>query len=247
MTSLTTSQCDLSRPSCGQCLKSKLNCQGYDDSLAVVAYTPSTSTVNEKLCNSAIELKYIESFWALYLPASGNPHAIGRDWTSVINERYLSDNGLKSALLAVTLSRIGQQIGDRSLVLSGSKHYGNCLRELSKSIEATKSIEEVIATCLLLGSYEILAASESPGFNWQNHSQGIGKIIQSRGPHQYISEDSHELFVGARQNIVGAPVVPKGVSKPCAHRFLDICGHGDSSSHFSQLTGMAECTLGKRT
>lgn len=171
----------------------------------MVIYTPSDSTSQASLQKSAFEVKYIDSFWEMLIPSmSSASRTSNRDWTRVIRDRYTSDGPFKNAMLALTLSRIGQCSGNDSVTRTGSVRYNGCLREISRTIQVQKNTcsDELIASCLVLSLYEIMCNPASPGTSWQSHMRGIVSFMQLRGPQAFISGLAHDLFVGARLQVV---------------------------------------------
>lgn len=163
------------------------------------------STSHASLKSTAMENKYIETFWELLIPSiSRASHTPNGDWTRVIRDRYTADGPFRNAVLALTLSRVGQYTGNNSVARSGAIHYNDCLREVARKIDLQKGAcnDEVLAVCLILSLYEILCSPASQGASWQNHITGVGVLMQLRGPHGFTSGISHTLFVGARINVV---------------------------------------------
>ena len=196
------------RPFCGQCVKAKTQCGGYDDHLNMILYSPLVSSpcTQTSLKNSAMELHYTGMFWELFLPVSTHAsQSSGRDWTRTIRDHYTPSRLVKDAMLALTLSRVGQYNGNREITSSGRVHYNKCLRQITQTINRQKgaSSDDIIAACLVLGLYEQMCSPALQGNNWQSHMQGIGTFIKMRGPHAFVSGIGHHLFVGARLNLVG--------------------------------------------
>lgn len=155
-------QCDLAQPSCGQCLKGKLQCEGYDAALPLVSYVPSASGITEKLNVFAMETKYIEAFWNTHRPST----CASDDWkANVFRDGNASGSSLREAILAIALSRIGHRSADIDLARSGAKHYGSCLRTIARAIQSEQGAcsNETLTACILLGLYEVLCAPTSPG------------------------------------------------------------------------------------
>lgn len=200
-------QCDLVRPFCGQCARAKTQCGGYDDSLNMVLYSPMVSSpcLQTSLENRALEMHYVGVFWELFLPATPEgSQASGRDWTRTIRDHYTPSRLVKDAMLALTLSRIGKHTKNHNVASSGRTHYNSCLRQITQTINRQKGVpgDDVIAACLVLGLYEQMCSPALQGNNWQSHMQGIGTLMQLRGPHAFASGSGHHLFVGARLNLV---------------------------------------------
>lgn len=202
---LMNCQCDLARPCCGQCTKSKIRCAGYDDKLGIIVYTPLASRQQNSLQSTALQVQYINAFWELLLPTfSSASQQSNRDWTRVIRDRYALNDASQSAMLALTLSRLGQHSGNHGFARSGAMHYNHCLRQVARKIDLQKAAydDDVFAVCLIISLYEILCSPASQGHNWHGHLRGLGALIQLRGPRTFTSGLSHDLFVSARLNVV---------------------------------------------
>ncbi|PVI06194.1 hypothetical protein DM02DRAFT_650100 [Periconia macrospinosa] len=188
----------------------KVKCEGYNTDLEVFAYKPEAARPTKSLQATAMKIKYVDVFWEIFLPsmssASRTPNG---DWTRLVRDRYSTGDGpFKNALLAVTLSRVGQYSNNMSMTITGDNYYNACLRQIIQAINQNDKVsnDETIATCLLLSLYEILCSPVSAK-GWLNHVQGLGTLIRLRGPHAFTSGISHELFASARLEMIHAAMV----------------------------------------
>ncbi|OAG04845.1 uncharacterized protein CC84DRAFT_1165223 [Paraphaeosphaeria sporulosa] len=226
--------CDLSRPHCDQCIKRKTRCTGYDDTLDVVVYTPPASKFiytppasksHASLESTAMQIKYIDTFWELLLPtmsrASRSPNG---GWTQVIRDHYTADGPFKNAMLALTLSRVGQYSGNADVARSGAIHYTNCLREVARKIDIQRGAcnDELLAVCMILGLYEVMCSPTAQGINWQHHISGVGILMQLRGPHEFTYGISHALFVGARMDVIFGALISRKATFLDSHEWTTV-------------------------
>ncbi|OJD37392.1 c6 zinc finger domain protein [Diplodia corticola] len=156
--------CDLQRPACGQCLKSGLQCGGYDrqrifinhtaaqpSTLAAVApptrcsaVAPPVQSVEillpDALTRTAYELKSLGLFWEAYLP-QGMPFTAASAqlttgaWLRIVDSIYHREPSLKHALLAMSLAVIGRQRDDAWMLSQGYASHGAALREMSQALQ----------------------------------------------------------------------------------------------------------------
>jgi uncharacterized membrane protein len=183
-----------------------------------------------------MEIKYIDTFWEQLLPiTSRTSRTPNSDWTRVIRDHYTSDGPFRNAMLALTLSRIGQRSGNNSVARSGAIHYNDCLREVARRINLQKGAcnDEVLTVCLILSIYEIMCSPSSQGSNWQSHLRGVGTLIQLRGPHGFAYGYSHKLFVSARMDVVSLPIqnLPRHSLKTCRYSLRLCLVEQRSSNH----------------
>ncbi|KAL1648405.1 hypothetical protein SLS58_002158 [Diplodia intermedia] len=159
--------CDLQRPGCGQCLRSGLECGGYDrqrifinqtvapsSALAVAAppacrssaappVVPFDILLPDALTRTAFELKSLGLFWEAYLPKSmsftpKHTQLTTGSWLGIVDAIYHRENTMKHALLAISLATVGRQRGDSSMVSQGYASHGRALREMAYALQTTE-------------------------------------------------------------------------------------------------------------
>ncbi|KAL9026152.1 MAG: hypothetical protein Q9196_005138 [Gyalolechia fulgens] len=198
------------------------------DATAVVAKrNPSKSTplrfLPDELNRSAFETKSISLFWDLYFPA--NERAVSRwqkvginfcNWTLSVRKLDLSDSALKPAMLALCLARIGDGRNDRPVAEQAIKLYGTALKEMHIALQDQKRVQsdELLVAGKLMARYEMFHGSTLPelatrGINWRNHTEGVIKLLEIRGPRQNASKDAHLLFLDTRLSAIIAAIISR--------------------------------------
>ena len=126
--------------------------------------SPPLKFLPDGMNRTAFEAKSLSLFWSLYLPKSGSVssgiRSLGMrypNFTDIVPTLNLNDTALRPALLALCLSRIGENNKDLPLVEQGIKFYGTALRQMKIALEDQQRIRsnEIIAACKLLAVYEV--------------------------------------------------------------------------------------------
>ncbi|KAM0629561.1 hypothetical protein ACHAPW_006792 [Verticillium nonalfalfae] len=183
-------QCDQQRPVCGQCLKSRVECTGYErqrvfinasgpvagQALSVSRASPPVYDVSlhPDLARSAYEVKYLDLFWRAYLPSGKafTPYASGYSiggWTAVSRDLFHTDSALRKALLAMCLGTLGREGGEPWMILYGGDDH---------------------------------AKKISQAGSWQSHNLGEVALITSRPPVEHADGHAHQLFVDSRMHLI---------------------------------------------
>ncbi|KAL0261775.1 hypothetical protein SLS55_003207 [Diplodia seriata] len=200
--------CDLQRPGCGQCLRSGLECGGYDRQRIFINHTtPPSSALTvaapparrssaappvvpfdillpDALTRTAFELKSLGLFWEAYLPKSmsftpKNIQLTTGSWLGILDSIYHRETTLKYALLAISLATIGRQRGDFWMVSQGYDSHGRALREMAYALQTTERAQ----------TDELIAASKL---------LGLFEVCPS-----FLTSTVHSL-IKARQILFGA-------------------------------------------
>ncbi|KAH7135693.1 hypothetical protein B0J11DRAFT_167077 [Dendryphion nanum] len=175
----------------------------------VVPTTPSAADHRIKDLNrTALELGLFTAFWDLYYPKGTEKNVPTevpiRDtirWGHSIQSMIPGSSLTRSALLALTVSELGQSKQDENMVHRGMELYGTSLARLACELKTPSKIThtELAATCRLLALYEAGGNSDSPQ-NWLRHTEGLLKLIELQDPEIFSSPGNHEMFLEARYN-----------------------------------------------
>lgn len=173
-------QCDLQRPSCGQCRKAGIECAGYErkrifvhvtnpvpsKNLKIVKLVPAASSViqSHSLSQSAFEEKVFDLFWDGYMPdapicAPGNPivRYSNADWATTVRDLYRTDVALRQCLLALSLGTIGRRDKQQWMIDDGLKYYCSALSEMNIALRhpVRWKSDALMVASRLLGFYEV--------------------------------------------------------------------------------------------
>ncbi|KAL8843347.1 MAG: hypothetical protein Q9170_000205 [Blastenia crenularia] len=186
------------------------------DATAVVAKRPTKSPplkfLPHDLSRTAFEVKSMSLFWDLYFPGNESIAPRSRkvgihfsNWTLAVRRLDLNDSALRPALLALSLARIGESHNDRSVSQQAIELYGTALKEMGLALRDPTRVQsdEILATGKLMAGYEMFHGSTAPelatrGMNWRNHTEGIVKLLEIRGPRHCATKDAHSLVLDTR-------------------------------------------------
>lgn len=183
-TSSCAFQCDHQRPSCGQCRRAGLNCQGYPESDAIFvnhtaasgssrspAYSASLSRRSSSprivlpgtLAKTAFEDHYIGIFWSEFLPNGRRfTEAQSRSCTGaqyqIAEELYSSNETLRTALRALSMAAVGRSRNNATLIDAGVRMYGQALCNLTYMLQHVRLDESdgALMACKLLELFEAI-------------------------------------------------------------------------------------------
>jgi len=126
---------------------------------------PSEIALPQKLAQSAYREKYLGLFWGAYLPngCSFPPKSAQYTngvWTNELHRVFhQADPGLKSVLLALSLTSLGRRDGIPWMVENGTKLYGESLASIATRLRnesrARQVSDSTLATTRLLCLYEV--------------------------------------------------------------------------------------------
>ncbi|KAL4878812.1 hypothetical protein BJY04DRAFT_195122 [Aspergillus karnatakaensis] len=227
-------RCDLEKPFCGTCRKARVECGGYhrprifinntieNQSQQLVRKGKSTSdgdsdtttsvALPNSLAHSAYQAKYMDLFWRLYLP---NGQALTVEltqvalggWVDAIIDLHTSDNVLRKALVAMSVSAVGKMEDSRLLREEGRKLYTGSLQSLASALkDPRRATSDATLTAIRLSSFWESMFGQSDGEiqqarAWQAHNLGDIALISSRSPYSFMSGHAHELFADGRTNL----------------------------------------------
>ncbi|KAL5001591.1 hypothetical protein BDV10DRAFT_182156 [Aspergillus recurvatus] len=166
-----------------------------------------------ELARSAYQARYMDLFWRIYLPNGKalslelTQVALGK-WIDAIHDLHGSENALRKALLAMSLSAVGKQEDDRHLKKEGRRLYTSSLKSLAVALKDAKRVNsDAILTAVRLLSFYESCFGQNDGEvkqvrSWQAHNEGDIALIAARSPHSFISGHAHDLFADGRSNLI---------------------------------------------
>ncbi|KAL8647505.1 MAG: hypothetical protein Q9210_005518 [Variospora velana] len=198
------------------------------DGTAVVAkrHPPKSTPLRflpHDLSRTAFETQSLSFFWDLYFPANERTVPRSRkvginfsNWTLAVRKLDLNDSALRPALLALCLARIGESNNDRPVSEQSIKLYGTALKEMNLALRDSVRVQtdELLAAGKLMAGYEMFHGSTMPnpaarGINWRNHTDGVIKLLEIRGPRQNTTQDAHMLFLDTRLSAILAAIISR--------------------------------------
>lgn len=178
--SVSLAQCDQERPYCTPCLKSGTQCEGYERERVFVNYkdastrytkatisrvtqiTPLASErgrqnarediiLPDSLAMTAGEQVFVAHFLNIYSPG-GQPMS---PWAWIASRA--TDPAPRQALLALTLSTLGEEENDANMRAEGARLYGKALKEAAADLGSpTKGTSDAtLVTISMMRLYEV--------------------------------------------------------------------------------------------
>lgn len=153
-----------------------------------------------------MELGLFNEFWNLYYSKgtlketpSELPIKDAIRWGYSIQAMIPGSSLTRSALLALSVSEVGQTKQDQGMIHRGMELYGTSLARLACELKTPSKITqtELAATCRLLALYEAGGNSNSSQ-NWLRHTEGLVQLIELQNPESFAVPGSHEMFLEAR-------------------------------------------------
>lgn len=188
-------------------------CKWAADVLAKKALASFSST-QQSLSAAALYSLYLDGFWSAFLPGgvacskrSAECSHIG--WSIPVQTLCERSGLVRFALLSNALGVLGQQSGKSDVRCEGLRLYGKVLQLFARSLPAREEsgTEELLATSMLLGQYEVLQGAANlrstfaSGQRWLSHSLGAEAIILERGPEFFSTGIAHHLFINSRLHL----------------------------------------------
>ncbi|KAH7316763.1 hypothetical protein B0I35DRAFT_479581 [Stachybotrys elegans] len=221
--------CDQQRPACGQCLRARLECGGYERTRVFVQVNPDSayqatvaSKVDSKkwappivlhnhLSRSAFEVGHLANFWQTFLPRGHSDPAqqLGTvDWINSVQQLYVSDRSLYSALMAISFYTVGKSESQRWMMEEGLRQQIASVSSMKHALQSPSapSGEAIIATARLISLFVILHGENKKGAGEQKHTwirlvMGELALITSRKPEDFAEGHAHQFFLETRQNL----------------------------------------------
>ncbi|PTB63376.1 hypothetical protein BBK36DRAFT_1126839 [Trichoderma citrinoviride] len=216
--------CDKNEPSCHQCIRSGLKCEGYGRELVWVNNTPngengkaqhsndSRVALHDSLARSAREELFFGLLISTALPyghlLSPKASAISTNgWVAAVDEYYNREPAIRYAALAMSAGFMGvedkkKQLAQHSqLTLQGLQAYNRAIHEMVKGLndERRSKNDGVLVAARILQSYELFFG-RAP--DWRAHIEGQLALFLARGPASFTSGQAHQLYVDGRVLVV---------------------------------------------
>ncbi|KAK2791235.1 hypothetical protein FQN53_006076 [Emmonsiellopsis sp. PD_33] len=125
----------------------------------------------QKRARTAYQDKYISLFWTAYTPGSQHispptlRNSLG-SWTNAIQDLYLTDDVLRKALLAISLTTIGRgRDGQKWMVEQGLEMYTGALKDMSATLATVSAI--------LARKKTLLSSPEWKTIPWLHHPKSL--------------------------------------------------------------------------
>ena len=121
-------------------------------------------------------------------------------WLRLVVTLPTHSPSLVNALQAVSIGNIGFAQNDSYLHGQSLRYYTQALQELQKAISdpADMLTDDTLATCLLLGIYELIICPAKGKFGYASHQDGCARLIELRGPEAHQEGLGHSLFIAVR-------------------------------------------------
>ncbi|QSS62180.1 GAL4-like Zn(II)2Cys6 (or C6 zinc) binuclear cluster DNA-binding domain protein [Histoplasma capsulatum] len=163
--------CDEKRPSCGQCIKLGLKCDGYERQLRFINFSVEPRkagrsdkgspqvTLQVPLARAAYAEKYLGIFWSSYLPTDKHFPAqmmmyVSGGWTNSLPQLYLNSPDIQKILLAICLSTAGRISNNRWEKEEGLRYYMESLSEMSAAL-ANRTRGNIVTLCVMSRLYSL--------------------------------------------------------------------------------------------
>ena len=123
-------------------------------------------------------------------------------WLAQLAGRVEVSPTLLYAIRAISLSFLGHQARDESLVQNSRLIYGRTLLKLNKSLQDPKEglASDTLSATVLLTFYEMLNCTENN--SWVRHAGGAAQLMQVRGVARHQTDFDRAMFVACRYAIV---------------------------------------------
>lgn len=111
---------------------------------------------SRSLNRGALEHGLLDEFWKLWVPKlERDRHA--SDWLDIAGSLAPQSEMFRRALLAMTMSKVGQFQKDRTMIKDGMELYGAALRKVVVALKRPEQARrlDVLATCKVLMLYQV--------------------------------------------------------------------------------------------
>lgn len=220
---------DQGRPECQRCRKSGLQCEGYSLNLVIVGPKHASQSAHNNpgawKQNSEKSTPQGESQQRLIRPKS-RPQILCLQMkeeavlTAHLLARFTPSSDVEPSAPATLLPLLIKMDGSYSaralaaiyfgkmrnqyqIYRKGTQLYGKALDQLCKAISdpVTAQSNETLTSVLCLCVYEHVVLSETTA--WLKHYQGLGRLVEYRGPQRQQTELEKRMFRMCRFMIVG--------------------------------------------
>ncbi|KAH7165195.1 hypothetical protein EDB81DRAFT_917168, partial [Dactylonectria macrodidyma] len=198
-------QCDLQPDGCGQCLRARLRCHGYRNTLDLVFRDETRSTEQKVMARQAWSLasppSALELGWdirARYAFFSIYVFGFSRSLAAVVPfyNRAPFIGHLAASVEATSLAFFATYLNKPDLMLLANRSYVIAIQCLSRSLNGLESngLEEALQSILLLDTYEkIVDRNPRCSSSWMSHAKGGVSLLESNGSQVIVSLASRQL------------------------------------------------------
>lgn len=172
---------------------------------------------------AACEAQLNSTFWEIYMPRQSVQTGCQCSWLQQALDLSEPPPALRLSLKALALARLGWIHQDSTLVINGRVLYGQALQEVQKTLynDQTMWQDETLATGNVLALYEVGNSTRKLAFNielnlavqfleptndsiagWNNHTNGVTRLVIIRGPERHRSPFGRALLEGIRISAV---------------------------------------------
>ncbi|KAL6720354.1 hypothetical protein ACLMJK_002275 [Lecanora helva] len=123
-------------------------------------------------------------------------------WMAAIARRTEISSTLLWSIRAISLSHLGLQMQDRSLIHNSRNMYGRALLKLNKALQDPVEglSSDTLSATVLLSFYEMMACTER--HSWVRHAGGAGNLIRLRGPDRHRDGFGRIIFLSCRYTMI---------------------------------------------
>ncbi|KAH8879484.1 hypothetical protein GQ53DRAFT_738616 [Thozetella sp. PMI_491] len=179
------------------------------------------SPASDRLCQGALEQKYVGLFWDNYLPADGTfaPNAAQYTvlgWTRVAQNLAGKGEVARLALAGNSLCMLGVRHREEWMFQQGKQVYGRALAGMRKALQNSTrhQLEDLLVASRLLTLFMLLFGNDCSDSiaqrqAWASLNAGEMALFLSRSPEAYRSGSSHQLLVDARLHLLMPSIVQR--------------------------------------
>ena len=173
--------------------------------MASVPFAATIKSLVEQVGPQAVfRQQFFSQFLSTYIPdadlVSLGREADGLTWLLLFPEILAPPKALDTAMLSISIARLGRLNGDQTLIRESMNLYGQGLRELQHALWDPKLMyrDETLAACMALAMYEIIECPSQAAVGWVTHSDGCARLVRLRGAAAHTSEFAHSIFLSFR-------------------------------------------------
>ncbi|PVH93735.1 hypothetical protein DM02DRAFT_695211 [Periconia macrospinosa] len=210
-------KCDELRPSCSQCRRGGRKCPGYERRLKFVDERPnlqkrsqpqhiqlSTPQVIQTIYTRQHRTQIITTFIQDLFPIDQGrqQHSFIGGWLWLVPSVLQQKDTLDLAAESIALGYFGKKSNSKQMLMQSYSVYSRALRCLSRALQHKdqKFASETLCAALLLVHYERFMSMK--GASWLQHTSGIRRMIQLRGPDRHRSGIDHAILMASKSYIV---------------------------------------------
>lgn len=172
---------------------------------------PEDVLIRRSFTRTALEAQVDEVFWSAYRPRAMSKPATDLFFPAltgdvlVLREHWASEKAVWHACSASAFLCEGRMRSNPELVYYSAQVYGISLREIRRLIQdpCQQLNDAVLASCRMISLYELFrhvdgSKTSSQSIDWQNHVDGMCRLVELRGPSRHMEGSGHVLFQETR-------------------------------------------------